>query len=236
MDSVKYLKIKGKNTFSIFSDSGNKKVVIFCHGFRGDTTGPNRFFVRLARKLNEKGISSLRFDQYGCGNSEGDFENSTFSNWVNTTTALANKYLKRGYQVSLFGQSMGGACVIVVGSKLGSRISSLVAWSPGIIKDKPIIKGKYMYEKGQRMKWDYWIEAYQANVVKSFSKLKTKTLLFIATKDEYVPPSDQKAIIKATKSHQTIETLEGEVHSQWSYEVAEKVIAKTANFLVSNFK
>jgi len=236
MDTAKYLKIKGKNIFSIFSDSGDKRVVIFCHGFRGDTTGPNRFFVRLARKLENRGISSLRFDQYGCGNSEGNFENSSFKNWVSTTTLIAKKYLEKGYRVSLFGQSMGGACVIVVGSKLGSELSSVAAWSPGISKDKPRIKGKYMYEKGQKVKWDYWIEAYQANVVKSFNKLTVNTCLFFASKDEYVPTKDQQAIIKTAKPHQKIEILKNEVHSKWSYEVSEKVIEKTANFFASNFK
>lgn len=236
MDSARYLRIKNKNIFTIFSDSEKKNVVICCHGFRGDTTGPNRLFVRLARKLEEKGISSLRFDQYGCGNSEGKFEDSSFNNWVETIINLAQKYIKSGYQVALMGQSMGGSGVIVAGSKLKDSISSIVAWTPGVMAQKPKTRGKYMYESSQRVRWEYWIEAHSANIPECFKKLTVNTLVFFATKDEYVSLKDQKIIIKSVKPNQRIEILENEVHSKWSYEVSEKVIEKTANFFVSNFK
>ena len=183
-----------------------------------------------------RGVSSFRFDQYGCGNSEGDFENSTFSNWVDTTITLVNKYYKRGYQVSLFGQSMGGACVIIAGSKLGNKVSSIATWSPGIIKDSPKIKGKYMYEKGQRVKWKYWVDAHKANIPESFKKLGMNTYVFFPTEDEYVPYKDQQVIIKSAKAHQKIEILKDQLHSQWPYDVSQKVIEKTADFLASNFK
>jgi len=236
MDSSRFIKINNKELFSIFTDSGNKKLVIFCHGFRGDSTGPNRYFVRLARRLQEKGISSLRFDQYANGNSEGDFENASFNNWVDTTFFLVNKYINLEYKVSLLGQSMGGSCVIVAGSKLGNKLSSIVAWTPGIIADEPKVQGKYMYESGQRVKWKFWEEAYKANISECFTKLKVNTYTIFATKDEHVPLKDQEKIIKTAKSHQKIDILKDEVHSKWAYGVSEKVLSDTTSFLSSNFK
>ena len=93
-------------------EASTKKVVIFCHGFRGTSTGPARFFVKAARELEKEGISSVRFDQYGSGNSDGEFEESRFDDWVATTIAIARDYLSNGYEVALFGQSMGAATVI----------------------------------------------------------------------------------------------------------------------------
>lgn len=63
----------GHSIATAFHDANSKNIVIFCHGYRGTSAGPNRFFVTAARQLAKRGISSLRFDQYGCGNSEGDF-------------------------------------------------------------------------------------------------------------------------------------------------------------------
>jgi esterase/lipase len=126
--------------------------------------------------------------------------------------------------------------VIVAGSKLGSKISSIVAWTPGIIKDRPKVEGEYMYEQSQRVRWSYWLEAHEANVIKSFGKLSQQTFIFFATKDEYVPLEDQQEIIKIARPDQRIEVLEGEAHSKWQYKVAQDVIEKTANFLVLNFK
>ena len=71
--------INNHNIFTIIDEGNTNQIVIFCHGFRGTSIGPNRFFVRLARKLQEKGIGTFRFDQYGSGNSEGNFLNSSFN-------------------------------------------------------------------------------------------------------------------------------------------------------------
>ena len=99
-------------------EASTKKVVIFCHGFRGTSTGPARFFVKAARELEKEGISSVRFDQYGSGNSDGEFEESRFDDWVATTIAIARDYLSNGYEVALFGQSMGAATVINAAAEL----------------------------------------------------------------------------------------------------------------------
>ena len=70
---IKSRSINSHDVSTVFHDAGSKKIVIFCHGYRGTSVGPSRFFVLVAKKLAEAGISSLRFDQYGSGNSEGDF-------------------------------------------------------------------------------------------------------------------------------------------------------------------
>jgi len=93
-----------------------------------------------------------------------------------------------------------------------------------------------MYESGQRVKWKFWEEAYNAKISECFTKLKVNTYTIFATNDEYVPLKDQEIIIKSAKSYQKIDILKGEVHSKWAYETSEKVINNTANFLSSNFK
>src|SRR5258708_1291278 len=97
----------GKNIFCSLHQphKSQNKIVIMSHGFRGTSTGPARTFVDFAQVLMAHGISVLRFDQPNSGNSEGEFLNSSFHEWVDTTAFHAEKYLAQGYQVALLGQS-----------------------------------------------------------------------------------------------------------------------------------
>ena len=116
----------GHRILNVFHDANGKSVVIFCHDYRGTNVGPNRFFVAAARQLAKQGISSLRFDQYGSGNSEGDFFDSSFFDWIETTKTIAENYLEQGYKVARFDQSMGGAAVIAVGSELPKTLNQII--------------------------------------------------------------------------------------------------------------
>jgi alpha-beta hydrolase superfamily lysophospholipase len=107
MEHLRFETYNNHRLATVFHDGDGKKVVIFCHGFWGSLVGAGWHFVRAARQLAEQGISSLRFDQYGSGNSEGDFKDSSFDDWVVTTKTIAQSYIEQGYQVALFGQSMG---------------------------------------------------------------------------------------------------------------------------------
>lgn len=119
-DKVYFEKVNGKQMFCDLSESENpqKKIVIMSHGFRGTSTGPARTFVDFQRILNREGFSVLRFDQPNSGNSEGDYLETSYNEWVNTIVYFATKYLDQGYKVALLGQSMGGAATVAATSKL----------------------------------------------------------------------------------------------------------------------
>ena len=235
MELTQFETINNHKIATIFHDSGSKNIVIFCHGFRSSTIGPNRFFVRMARQLEKNGISSLRFDQYGSGNSEGDFINSSFNDWVKTIEILVQKYTKRGYKVALLGQSMGGAAVLVAGSNLQEIVSCIVAWVPDASIDAPNIIGDYHEESGQRVEWKFWIEAHSANIVKHFKNTVIPEYVFFADNDQYVSQENQNALRAVVQSTQKIEVLKGYTHSGWSYDEASSVINKSVEFIMQNF-
>lgn len=212
----------------------NKNIVIFCHGFRGNATGPNRFFVRVTNKLAERGISSLRFDQYGCGNSEGSFENSSFKDWVATTKAIVTDYLKQGYHVMLFGQSMGASTVINVASEI-PKLIGFVAWVPDASIDEPKISGEYMEESGQRVRWSYWQEAHDARTAEKLRRVTCPGYIVQCTADEYVDAANRQAIINNADSNITIDNFEGYSHSSWSYDQAEEIIEKSVSSIEKVF-
>ncbi|MEK6193866.1 MAG: bifunctional alpha/beta hydrolase/OsmC family protein [Deltaproteobacteria bacterium] len=68
---------------------------------------------RIAKGLAENGIATLRFDFTGVGNSQGDFDNDTFSSNVEDLVAAAD-HLRTVFEAPkiLIGHSLGGAAVL----------------------------------------------------------------------------------------------------------------------------
>lgn len=226
----------GHRISTAFHDAESKSIVIFCHGYRGTNVGPNRFFVTAARQLAKHSISSLRFDQYGSGNSGGDFFDSSFIDWRGTIKAIAENYLKQGYKVAIFGQSMGGAAVIAVGSEL-PNLSAIVAWSPDPNIEKFIApENGIIEESGQIVQARFWQEAYDAKITDKLSSIKTPMYIVQCTADEYVDAQNRNAISKNAQTNHKMENFEGYFHSKWTYEQSKKIIDRSVNFLVQYLK
>lgn len=218
-----------------YHDARSKDIVIFCHGYRGTSVGPNRFFVRAAEKLKAAGISSIRFDQFGSGNSEGDFYNSSFDDWVATTKAIVNDYLQQGYRVGLFGQSMGGATVIAVGSEI-PQIEAVVAWVPDPNVDEFIAPvSDFLEEGGQRVQVAYWQQAHDAKVADKLTKLKAPAYIVQCTADEFVDSNNRMAILDNAQPNHLVVNLEGYSHSGWTYEQSEEIINNSVKFIADTF-
>jgi esterase/lipase len=228
--------LNGRRIATVLHDAGGKNIVIFCHGFHGTNIGPSRFFVRTARRLAERGISSLRFDQYGSGNSEGDFLDSRFSDWVKMIQTIAEDYMKNGYRVALFGQSMGGSAAIVAAAAL-PKLSALVAWAPDPNIDKFAgVEDEITEEGGQRVRTRFWQEAHDAHVAETFALLKAPAYIVQCTADAYVNKENRDALIKNAQPHHSVENLEGYAHAIWTYDQSEEIIEKSVRFLEEYLK
>lgn len=234
-ERLQYVDVEGRQIAAVQHVVDEKRIVVFCHGFRGDKLGPNRFFVRLARRLQAAGIGSLRFDQYGSGDSVGDFFDSSFDDWVRTIVTLTQQFGHDGHQVALLGQSMGGTAALLAAVELGAALSSVVAWMPDPSVDPPDVQGPYDEEGGQRVRWHYWMEAHAANTPARFPEILAPTLVFFAGDDMYVSEENRVALTQVRQPHQHIEFLADYTHSSWNYDQAEYVIAQSADFLADHF-
>jgi pimeloyl-ACP methyl ester carboxylesterase len=82
--------------------------VISCHGLLASKDSPKYFY--LAKELNKNGISSIRFDFRGCGESDGSIGMSHISNRIVDLDAILDYAINElGFKrFGLFGSSMGG--------------------------------------------------------------------------------------------------------------------------------
>ncbi len=100
--------------------------IISCHGLLASKDSPK--YMLLAESLSECGYSTLRFDFRGCGESEGNLENSHISNRLKDLDAVINyATIELGFnRFGLFGSSMGGY-VSFLKASLEPKVKALVS-------------------------------------------------------------------------------------------------------------
>ena len=131
----------------------SKRLVILAHGFTGTKCEAGRLFVQTARALAEAGISALRFDFWGSGDSEGSFDEASPNTEIadlHRVIAWARK--QRYTDIGVLGLSLGAAVSICTVAE-NPHVKTLVTWSAvpklagwtkavagpgGIIKKDPI--------------------------------------------------------------------------------------------------
>lgn len=242
MEKVFFENINNKKIFCYLSEtkSSQKNMVIMSHGFRGTSVGPARQFVDFQRLLNREGFSVLRFDQPNSGNSDGDYINTSFDEWVDTIVYFAKKYTDHEYNVALFGQSMGAAATVVATSKdkLKSKIPCILLWVPGV--NEGDFKGGFeeiFEEDGQKYKGRFWKEAVNANPIKCLGDYKGGAHVVYGEKDRYIPQELINKVIDVMKRlKQPYMILKGQDHSPWGYDVAQEVYREELAVLKMYFR
>lgn len=227
-NKVYFEEMSGQKIFCNLSEpsSPTQKMVIMAHGFRGSSIGPARQFVDFEQLLLKEGYSVLRFDQPNCGNSEGDFLDSSFNEWVATIVYFAKKYLNLGYQVALLGQSMGASATVIATHKpaIADKIPCILLWVPDPKSDIEEIAGKVYEEAGQKYDGSFWQEAKDANFFECLNSYNGAIHLVYGETDKYVDQDLKNKTIDIVKSKsQQVMILKGQDHSPWDYDLARSV-------------
>ena len=114
---------------------GNYPGIVMVHGFGSEKNEVGNFYKRLAEKLANNGIATIRFDFPGSGDHALGFEHTDINRMITDTKFVLDWFEKHGNintnKMGLLGFSLGG----VVGSYVAGndeRIQALGLWStPG---------------------------------------------------------------------------------------------------------
>jgi esterase/lipase len=228
-DKIWFEVVNNKKIFCVSAEpkKNQKRMVIMSHGFRGSSIGPAREFVDFGRLLVENGFSVLRFDQPNGGNSEGDYVDSSFNEWVATTKYLSLKYIDLGYKIALLGQSMGGATSVAASteSELKEKIECLLLWSPGDYDPMYNVNPEDTYEEnGQIYKGKFWHEVGDFKIKERLKWFNGGIHLVFGETDKFVSELSRKEFRDIVESKkEDFMLLLGQGHSSWEYKWAQKV-------------
>lgn len=167
----------------------------------------------IAIELSRRGVDNLRIDLDGCGESEGLFEDQTFTRTVHDVDAAILFLATKGYKkISLYGASAGGCTVLAVAIN-HPEIFRLGCKSP--TSDYPAIKlarwgHKYIddwrrngfaihqHSDGRSLKINYtwWEDAQNYIMCNKAHMIIVPTLIVHGNKDTQVPLEQSQRMAK----------------------------------------
>ena len=176
---------------AIINECGNH-FIICCHGLYSNKDSMK--YVEMAELACKNGLSCVRFDFRGCGESTGKFEEATLSNRLKDLDEVV-KYVKKNYNasISLFGSSFGGMVAIAYAYK--NKIKPLV-----IMSTPHKIEGIEKNFVEDARKYDL------LEMVKTLSHI----LIIHGRKDEIVPLSHAEKIYEIAKQPKKILLFEAD--------------------------
>ncbi len=203
-DKIFFENSRGTRLCGILSNPTNsrrKPIIILCHGF--STSKDSRTHVRLEESLNDKKISTFRFDFYAHGESEGKFEEITTSEAVDDVQNSIRFLKESGYKkIGLVGSSFGGLASILTASQsddlyllaLKSPVSDYISMAHTRRSEKEINEWKnkgYIEldstnQERRRLNYSFYEDAEKVNAYEAARKIKIPTLIVHGDKDETV--------------------------------------------------
>ena len=211
MTHFKYNKIsKSKKIRFIYNINKDAPFVVFLHGFMSDLEGkkPNAF-LKFAKKNK---LSFLALEYSGHGKSTGKFTNGNISKWTNDVKISIKKIIKKNNFI-LVGSSMGAWLALKQFQEFKSQIRGFlgIGSAPEFLenlmwkkftkkmKSETIQKGILQLKHGN---YEYPItyqlikDGRKNRVLKKKISLNIDVTMIHGSKDEVVPPSYSKKVLK----------------------------------------
>lgn len=128
MEKIYYESFNNKLCGILTNSDKTDKIVIMCHGIRGnkDECGA---FIKLSEKLLKIGYSSFRFDFNGHGESDGLDKDMTITKEISDLETTVNMLQEKGYkEIVLLGGSFGAGIVSLFPFKKYNNVKAIVLW------------------------------------------------------------------------------------------------------------
>ncbi|MFX0135810.1 MAG: serine aminopeptidase domain-containing protein [Candidatus Hodarchaeota archaeon] len=125
---------EGANLFGILhypKNTFNNIGLVVCAPFAEEKHESYRVLVNCARFLAKRGLFTLRFDYYGSGDSEGEWQNSTINSRLSDIKSAVQFLRKKisNIKIGLLGLRFGATLAALAAEK-NRYLSFLILWQP----------------------------------------------------------------------------------------------------------
>lgn len=160
------------------------------HGFTGNKNEP--LLTTLADNLEKAGITSIRFDFNGHGESDGDFSDMTVLNEIEDAKKVYNyvSKLPNVTSISIAGHSQGGVVTSMVASELGTKkVKCIALMAPAAVLRDDAIRGKVFDKTYDPMNPPQYVEIFGGHKVGRNYILTAQTLPIYETAEKFQGPA-----------------------------------------------
>lgn len=203
-------------------DGDTTAAVILCHGFLSNKNSTTN--KTLTRLLNDRSLTTFRFDFFGQGESEGQFEDITTSLAVGQAKAAISTVLSMGYRtVGLVGSSFGGLVAILTTAQR-QDIACLALKCPVVdfAEELRLEFGQDEMARWQmtdtipnilggkqrvRLKYDMYEDCLQQIAYEPATQISAPTLIVQGQKDELIPLHQSRRLFDSLKGRKRLDCL-----------------------------
>ena len=219
---------KGRKTAAILTmpSDGADRAVILCHGFLSNkNSNTNR---RLTDLLVSKGISTLRFDWFGMGESEGNFADLKVSTCCDQLERAWELIHCQHSRIGLIGSSYGGLISILFASHhpdlRGLGLKCPVPDFPEMLRlefgDSAMNQWKRLGEipnvtggdRAIQLHYGFYEDCLQYDAFSSAKAIKTPVVIVHGDQDEFVPLRQIQQLEDSLDGNKQLHLLPGANH------------------------
>lgn len=202
---ISFLNKQKEKLVGILEGKG-KKGVILLHGFTGNKAGMNP----IADALRDEFLT-LRFDFSGNGESEGIFEEATYSKETDDALAAVDFMKNQGCtSLALVGHSMGAAVALLAGAK--TKVDVVVSLA-GPSKPNPQRMAKYAREwVNKDLPKSFLDDLAKTDILAAVKKIKNPLLIVHGGSDSVLPVAEAYELDKLANNPKKLVILPGIDH------------------------
>ena len=235
-----------RGTVTLPGAEGHYPTLVNLHGFGGNRMGYKNMHVSMARELAQAGIACVRFDFFGNGESDGEFDEMTFTSLIEDSEDIWAWTKGQSWcneeRMILSGQSLGGFVAATVAPRLSEKLLILMCpgagmWYGCAERSREMEKKGIMYGDIEGLKFSHNFNYDLANY-NPFEDAKnapaSKTLIIRGTADKLVDDRTCETYLALYPEGSVYRTIENANHNFSSIPHREELNRMIVEFIKDN--
>jgi uncharacterized protein len=243
MDKINILNRKNHNlsAFLHTPEKETNKIIIIAHSFKAHKDC-QPILREFSETISKEDYAVIRFDFWGTGESDGAFEDSSFTTQIEDLQDVIEYVKSKGYNdICLIGMSQGSTDSIMA---YDNSIKCMVFWSPvfkadalyeaykeDVLRDGYIIRKKVLSDEDIKVGKVMWQELKDIQPVKRLHEIECPVLAIIGDNDKHISEENAKKFMAMIPSENRLEVMAGGDHDFTVEDAKIKAIQLSVDFV-----